>query len=211
MTFDQLQDKWSSQTDRAQIAVDTAVLLEKIRKNKRDFERAIFWRDVREAGGSLVLALVLTYLSVKDKSWPIFVLALACCFVGAFMVIDRRLQKRKSGKYSQTLLSCAQLSLGQVNHQIWLLKNVFWWYLLPFSIGLASFFRPAHWKTVSFTSPREVISSVGVIVIWFLLYYGIYRLNQWVVKKGLSPRRSELEELIGNLTTNPPTADDCRL
>jgi hypothetical protein len=181
-----------------------------VRKNKRDFERAIFWRDVREAGGSFIFAPLLIYLGVRDRLWPMFVLALACWFVAAFMIIDRRLQKRKSGRCSQTLLYYAQLSLKQVNHQIWLLKNVFWWYLLPFSIGIVFVFGLVLWKTrsVLFTSLRVAALLVGVFTFWILLYYGIYRLNQWAVKKDLLPRRSELEQLLENLTEYQPTTDD---
>jgi len=208
MTYDQLRDKWDSQTNPVQIAVDKDLLLKMVRKEKRTFECLIFWRDVREAGGSFILSFVFLYFCLKDKSWPMFVMALACWFVAAFMVIDRRIQKRKSGECSNTILSYAQHSLQQVNHQIWLLKNVLWWYLLPFSVGIGIIFGLFLWEQLLQGNTREVLLIIRQIALGLLLYYGIYKLNQWAVKKYLLPRRLDLEELLDNLIDNQPTAND---
>ena len=45
----------------------------------------------------------------------------------------------------EPLLSCVKDSLAQVEHQIWLLRNVFWWYLLPSAIPLLAFFAHVSW------------------------------------------------------------------
>ena len=44
----------------------------------------------------------------------------------------------------------------------------------------------------------------GVVALFVtLLYWGIYWLNQFVVKKNLEPRRQELETLLTGLEENP--------
>ena len=53
--------------------------------------------------------------------------------------------KRKPSEPGDPLLESVKESLTQVEHQIWLLRNVFWWYLLPFTISILAFFAHVTW------------------------------------------------------------------
>lgn len=55
------------------------------------------------------------------------------------MVVDRRRYPQRSSDPGEPLMVYVNESLSQVEHQIWLLRNVFWWYLLPPSILLMAF------------------------------------------------------------------------
>ena len=54
--------------------------------------------------------------------------------------------KRKPSEPGDPLLESVKESLTQVEHQIWLLRNVFWWYLLPFAISIMAFFAQISWQ-----------------------------------------------------------------
>ena len=107
-------------------------------------------------------------------------------------------------KHSDPLAHCIKVSLAQVEHQIWLLRNVLWWYLLPFTVGIALFWSHVAWQA------RDNVAGLKFIGLCFaglfVLYTGIYYLNQYAVRKGLIPRRRELESLLKNLTNNDKIA-----
>jgi hypothetical protein len=86
----------------------------------------------------------------------------------------------------------------QVSHQIWLLKNVFWWYLLPLQIGLAALIGSVAWQARA--AGLAVIMGLAAFALGCgLLGWGVYHLNQIAVRKSLEPRRQELETLLSSL------------
>jgi len=119
------------------------------------------------------------------------------------MVTDRLIQKRRQPKVTEILTACIKTSLYKINHQIWLLKNVLWWYLLPPGVGIAIFMGYIAFVVVG----RDAISgSIGLILFFsgylifvFFLYWGIYWLNQMAVRKELLPRKQELEQILESL------------
>jgi hypothetical protein len=179
--------------------VNTDILLKEVRRNKQYFDAMIFWRDVREAGGSFLMMFVFVYLAIKDAYMLLLAPALVCLFVAIFMVIDRVKLKNKFPFYEKnaSLEKCIRVSLGHVNHQIWLLKNVSWWYLLPFAIGVSIPFFEGAWnlRNSEILIPF-LIKTFGFLII---LYIGVYCLNQYTVKKDLIPRKEELEELLKSI------------
>jgi D-alanyl-D-alanine carboxypeptidase len=88
--------------------------------------------------------------------------------------------------------------LAQVEHQIWLLRNVFRWYLLPFTISILAFF--AH---VSWLRSEEWLEALAFATFLFVfvlgLYSFVYYLNQNAVRTQLEPRRQELLALLASL------------
>ena len=97
-------------------------------------------------------------------------------------------------------------SLTQVEHQIWLLRNVFWWYLLPPSISMMAFFLHVAW--MSTTVWWEFVLVAGGFGLSLLVVYGwIYWINQWAVRNQLEPRRQHLLKLVANLENENNAAD----
>jgi hypothetical protein len=198
MTFNELQKTWQKDTSISKLTIDPDLLFREVKRNKKHFESTIFWRDVREVGVSFTLAIFFLYLSMKSNLWSLYILALACIFVGVFMVIDRIIQKKKLPKPSDSLADCIKISLTQVKHQIWLQRNVFGSYLLPFAVGISLFWVNVAWK-IHNDSLTGLIFIGGCFVGLIILYTGIYYLNQYAIRKGLMPRKKELESLLNGL------------
>ena len=200
MNFEDMQKTWQSQNPGAQVTINADVLLNEVRRNQRQFRATIFWRDVREVGACAVMAVGFWVWGIRWQWWSLYLLSFGCFFVGAFFLVDRRIQKRKQPVKNDSLQACIQNSLFQVNHQIWLLKNVFWWYLLPILIGLGA----VSASTIRHTQQAGPATMIGLgafyVVFYGLVYWGIYWLNQIAVRRNLEPRRQELETLLASLT-----------
>ena len=116
-------------------------------------------------------------------------------------MIDRQIQRSKRPKCEEGLESTIRNSLWQINHQIWLLKNILWWYLLPLVIGWAAFVGKSMWNKPLEDVQWHFVMRVYV-VLCFAFFYFVYWLNQRAVKKCLEPRIKELkalEDLLASL------------
>lgn len=202
MNFEQLQNQWQQQNKEDTMIIDMGVLLKEVQRNKKQFDSMIFWRDVREAGGSLVMMVVFTVGAIYANDISLLFPALACLFVAAFMIIKRMRFKKEHpcSDNSATLSQCIRNSLANVNYQIWLLKNVFWWYLLPFILGISIFWIWVGW--VARSSNIALLFIAGCFIFLFVTYWGVYRLNQKAVAKELQPRKDELESLLNSISNS---------
>ena len=205
MNFDDLQKKWQQQKTPDSIQIDSSILLTELRHNKQSFDAAIFWRDFREIAVALILIVFVVYDTIKTGDYKPLYIAGACVFVVLFMLIDRIRQNKTNPDPGPdaSLRRTAEYSLIRVSHQIRLLKNVFWWYLLPFTAAIAILYLGSiHWSWTEFIEglPDSAIFPAGGII----LYIGIYFLNQLAVRYALQPRRQELEILLTRLTASAP-------
>jgi len=200
MTFEELQTSWQEQPIPDSLTIKEDMLLAITRRNQQDFLAAILRRDFREVAVCVLLVVCFLHNYVHSKSISMLIVAVGCLFVGSFFIIDRLIQKKRQPVYEDSLTSCLKQSLNQVNHQIWLLRNILWWYLLPVGIGML--IGPVLEKGLAF-----VVSKDYVIVSTFLvlIFYGIYRINQHAVLHGLLPRRNEILALLNQLD---PDKDD---
>ena len=194
MNFEDLQKAWQTQDTGAKVTINTDVLLKEVRRNQQQFWRTIAWRDLREVGVAFLLTWYFLRRGLHHHDWTDSLLAIACFGVGLSMGIDRCLQRKKMPVKSDSLRNCVIASLHQVNHQIWLLKNVFWWYLLPIAIPLAISAGVKMWHGRH--SSAALIGGCVYILFCTLLNWFLYWLNQFAVKKSLTPRRLELETLL---------------
>lgn len=199
MNFEDLQQAWQAQHTSAKVTISTDVLLKEVRRNQQQFRMTIFWRDVREVGVCALMTLFFLGWGGLWQWWSLYLLALCCFFVGAFFLVDRRIQHRKQPVKNDTLLACIQSSLSEVDHQIWLLKNIFWWYLLPILIGLSAVSASTLWHQQADGLTTIIGLGAFYTVFYGLVYWGVYCLNQRAVRKGLEPRRRELESLLTDL------------
>ena len=208
MNFEALQKAWQAQDANARATIDTDALLKKVRRDKNQFWRIIFWRDVREVGAAFLGTWYFFNRGLRNHDWTDCLMALACFGVGVFMLVDRRLQSRKKPVASDSLLAGIESSLQEVNHQIWLLKNVSWSYLLPlFATWLISV-AVTSWQERHTTS--KLIGWGVYVAFGILMYWYIYRLNQNAVKKSLRPRKHELEALLAQTgqPVHPPETNN---
>jgi hypothetical protein len=198
MNFEDLQKAWQSQDPSAQVTINADVLLKEVRRNQQNFRAGLFWRDLREVGVAAFLTWLFLHWAIRDRAWPLYLLALACFGVGSFMLADRWFQRKKQPAPSNSVRSCVEGSLVQVNHQIWLLRNVFWWYLLPIQVGLGALICSVVWQ-LRHAGLAVILGLMGYALVCGLLCWGVYKLNQYAVRKTLEPRRQELETLLSSL------------
>ncbi len=202
MNFEALQKAWQAQYPGAQVTIDADALLKEVRRNQRRFASLIFWRDVREVSVALLLVPLWIYLGREmHRPWTWYLAIPVLLWIAGFHLADRMRQKRRQPKPGDTLRECIESSLAQIEHQIWLLRNVFWWNVLPMGAAVTIYFAHRAWLARNhglvalFHWGREA----GVLA---LIFWGVYLLNQYAVRKYLEPRRQEMEVLLESLQSD---------
>jgi CubicO group peptidase (beta-lactamase class C family) len=200
MAPDPLQQAWQSQNSQTHMSVNTDELLKAIQTSQANFRATIGGRDVREVGVAVVMIpvwLIMGYTMSLPWTWYLGIPAFL--FVAGFILVDRKRHPQRAGVPGEPLIDSAKESLNQVEHQIWLLRNVFWWYLLPFLIAIFAFFFHVAWRSGNWWSLLGSTTFVAV------LYWGIYALNQFAVRQQLEPQRQELLKVLASLKDETTT------
>jgi len=174
-------------------------LLRELERNKQHFEATVFWRDLREIGVAVLMVPILLWMGLHWKlPWTFYLMIPAMVWIAGFMWVDRIRQKRRQPRPGDPLRDCLDRSLAQVEHQIWLLRNVFWWYLLPPGVAAAVFFGHCLWLAWS-GGWLAWVAMAGAIAVAALILWAVYGLNRHAVRRDLEPRRSELRALMASL------------
>jgi len=199
MEPDQFQQAWRAHSSQTRVAFDADALLKELQRSQQEFQSTIFGRDVREVGVSLVMIPIWLAMGIwMSLPWTWYLTVPALIWVAGFIFVDRRRHPQRPSAPGEPLLFYVKESLAQTEHQIWLLRNVFWWYLLPFCLSIMAFFLQVAWNKSS--DLLEFVFSAGAMGLFLLVVYGgVYFLNQYAVRKQLEPRRQELLKLIDNL------------
>ncbi len=197
MNPDELKQAWQASARR--LTIDADVLLKTVQRNARDFNRTIFWRDVREAGGSLLMVPLWFYLGPKfSLPWTWYLGVPGLLWIAGFMIVDRLRQKKQQPRLETALGECIVSSLAQVEHQIWLLRNVLWWYLLPVALPILAFFAQVSWQA-RVGGWWTVLIFTAMVVFEVVVLGWVYWLNQHSIQVELEPRRQELRALRESL------------
>ena len=196
---DELKKAWQSQTFPSRLTLDGGVLLEELRRKDRQFRAIVFFRDVREIGVALVLLPVWIIMGIKMSSpWTWWLGVPALLWIAGFMIIDRTRQRRNRSAPGDSLRRCVEGSLAEVEHQIWLLRNIAWWYLLPIFIALIAFAAQGAWQYRD-DGLKTVAQFAAVTAVLVAVFGFIYWLNQYAVRNQLEPRLEELQTLLRSL------------
>jgi len=212
MNPDDFKRAWQAQTSHTQLKVDAELLFEEVQRNQRSFTATIFWRDVREVGVSLLLVPLWLYLGVTlSLPWAWYLTVPVLLWIAGFMLVDRKRFQRQHPEPSDSLRRCVESSLAQVEHQIWLLRNVLWWYVLPPALSILAFLAQAlalpilalcaqaGWEARSGVW-MTVLGLAAVVTVTAYFFVGVNRMNQEAVRSKLEPRRQELEAILAHLT-----------
>ncbi len=207
---DKYQQAWKAQASQTRVTVDDDLLQKAVRHSRGSFRALIFWRDVREVGVGLVMIPVWFYIGiVAPLPWTWWLTVPALVWMSGFMLVYRRRHMSQPSEPDEPLLSCVQNSLAELEAQIWLLRNIFWWYLLPPSMSMSAFFVHIAWRLRG--GWLTVLGSVVVLEGTLAVTYGVlYFVNQYVVRSQLEPQRQELLRLLASLTdetTSPVTGE----
>jgi hypothetical protein len=202
MAPDNYQQAWQAQASQTRVTVDADLLLKELERNQRAFRATIFFRDFREVATALIMVPVWFYLGAKSSlPWTWYLTVPALLWIIAFFLVDRRRHPQRPSAPGESLLATVKESLSQVEHQIWLLRNVFWWYLLPLTISIETFF--GHVALRSAHSWPEAIGALAFATPTFFFLATIYCfidwLNQRAIRLHLGPRRQELLALLASL------------
>ncbi len=199
MDPDNFQQAWRAETSRTRVMVDADLLRTEVERSQQGFQSTIFWRDVREVGASLIMIPIWLVMGFSmSLPWTWYLTVPAFVFVAGFILADRNRHPQRPSGPGEPLLFYVKESLAQVEHQIWLLRNIFWWYLLPFCISIMAFFLQIAWNRSS-DWWGFVLSAGALGLFLFVIYGGTYRLNQRAVRQQLEPRRQDLLKLIAGL------------
>ena len=206
MSPDEFQQAWHAETSKTRITVNADLLKKEVQRSQRDFRTAILIRDYREVGVALVMLPVWVIMGYAlSLPWTWYLVMIGIVWGIVFILVDRKRHKHTLPGPEEPLLNSANESLAQVEHQIWLLRNVVWWYLLPYAIPMFVFFVHAC-KSIGLSWPAALVAASFPSLFVVLLYAFLYVLNQREVRKRLEPRRVELLALIASL--NDETTDE---
>src|SRR4051795_1079315 len=197
MDPDPLQDAWQSQPPPA---IDTDGLVREFRGGQQRFAAMIFWRDVREVGVCLLLLPVWVGMGVGiGLPWSWYLVMPGIVWIAAFLTVDRIRQGRHRALPGDPLVRGVESSLAEVEHQIWLLRNVQWWYLLPLAVPMLAFFAHTFWRALRGNVWEAAIATTLAAAIVGGVYGWVYWLNQKAVRSTLEPRQRELQGLLKSL------------
>jgi hypothetical protein len=218
MNLDEFERAWKSQGGAA---LNADQLAEALRKHDQSFNRMIYLRDAREIGVALVLIPIWVAMGLGIpligalSPWTWWLEIPALIWVAGFMYVDRKRQQRGAPAAGAPLRTTMAYSLDQVEHQIWLLRNILWWYLLPLGIPIALFFVQVNMQ-IEEKSPVPfwlTLFNAGIplgaalpVVFLIALYGFIYWLNQYAVRKQLDPMRQHLQAALDGLTDEAAAA-----
>jgi len=193
--FDELQSVWNSQNDGRRLTVDSETLRKILKRSHRQFTSTIFWRDLRETVAALFVVAWIVWS--RQIGWGPIVLAVSVVVSTGFLLVDRWRHRSKTVEKDECLENQIQSSLFDVNHQIWLLRNVHW-LLVPLVVGWSCCLV---WGVMRIREPGMTFYILLTIYAACALgfFYFVYLLNQKAVKKDLEPRRAELESLLATL------------
>jgi len=204
MNPDNFKQAWQTQSSQTRLTIDAELLLKEVRRNQRYFTAMIFWRDVREVGTAVLMVPVWLYMGVTlSLPWMWYLTLPALVWIAGFMLADRMRHKRQPPGPGEPLRQCVESSLAQVEHQIWLLRNIFWWYLLPLALPMLAFLGQIAWEMRA-GGWLTVLGIGWVVIVVVIVFTSIYRLNQNAVRSELEPRRQELEALLMSLKDETP-------
>jgi hypothetical protein len=210
MSLDKMREIWKEEGGPSTMRVDREWLMGMVRRRQRDFNLTILRRDVVEVSVALFCAAFFIFCGIKSESvWghsvgSLYLLSATDLWVAGFLVVDRFRWKKRASYPPEPSTAFLDRSGSEIEHQIWLLKNVLWWYLLPPAAGIlcvfVQVFLQAAWVAGE-TGGLWVLRGTftGAFMFTLLVFYGVYHLNQRCVRKDLEPRRHELVELRQNL------------
>lgn len=146
MEPDDLQAAWQKQPP-ARLTIDADLILTEVRRNQEQFTTMIFWRDLREFVVAILLVPIwLAMGAMLRLPWAWYLMIPVLLWYTAFMLWDLVRHRRQPSQSGEPLRQRVQQSLAQVERQIWVLRNVFWWALVPFALAALAFTGQVGWR-----------------------------------------------------------------
>lgn len=190
MNASELEHLWQRQQPIELSPENIAQITATVDKVDRKFRRTIWWRDLREIGAVLILAV---WFGLSGQTWLRWLAVASVLFVAAWIIRSRIVVR--PDREMPSVIERLQQMIRETETQIHLLRSVLWWYLLPCAVALFV-------MVVLDSPPRNFSSSQLLIFIGLMIpfFLAIYWLNQWAVRKKLVPRRENLRHALAELS-----------
>ncbi|HOZ49982.1 MAG TPA: hypothetical protein PLO37_03540 [Candidatus Hydrogenedentes bacterium] len=204
MNLDKLRERWQALDASLTPNADADDVTAACRGRASEFRTKMLVSDILEIGTGLVMAWVwafpFTRLFAGHK--PLMYLgAAAILFVCAFLVGARVLRHRNAKPEFASVSDELRRHLYAVNQQIWLLRNLIWWYLLPAAFAILTVLIAVVLEAEKAHVNRVLINEAMYIPCCLLLFVGIYYWNQRAVRKDLLPLKKEVERILLDMET----------
>ena len=207
MNLDKMREIWKEEGGSSTMKIDKDWLLGMVRRRQAEFTRANLARDILVVSVLPIVAASFIYGGVRYTHWPYYLIAAALLCVAVFVVVDRFRWKNKAARNADPSISFLDQSLDEIDHQIWLYRNLAWWFLLPPAVGMAASFLLDFFESLFREGdPGGIWKPLETFLITMFVFYCVYWLNRKGVRDNLEPWRRELVELRQNLT-NGETPD----
>ena len=204
MEPDKFEQAWRSQSSHPRVTIHQDLLATEIQRSHETFRSTIFRRDFLEVAVAIVLIPVWIIIGQQGAlPWTWYLTIPAMIWLGGFILFDRIRHPQRPIEAGDSLLQGIEESLKQVEHQIWLLRNIFWWYLLPPTIPILAFFFHVSWLKSDNWSVAVILFLSNALLL-VVVFGVIYWVNQRAVRKDLEPRRQELLVLRSSLQSETP-------
>ena len=159
------------------------VLLERLEKKTRAFDRRISLRDLRESIAGVLVTVVFLFFAVRTAN-PVSRVAflwLAACGVWIIGFLRRYARAARKPAPEQALTAYREALVEKIDRQIWLLKNVKYWYILPLWLGemlvaVALLGQPGGW--IGFLCLAAFFTAVNAFVWWLNESQGVGSLRR---------------------------------
>lgn len=183
MKLDDFKQPWQEKQRELDQQVDHVV--KTMRTRMSSFDNVIGFRDLRETIAGVGIAIWFGYSFFKHDQW-IAKTGAAIVVLASIMIVAVVNWARLTGRVArpgQTLHDYCSDELNRVDRQIWLLRNINWWYTGPIFVGVTI-------EMLGVLSPAKLLIFVSTLLIpmaWF-----VHWLNQFAVRNQLIPLREEL-------------------
>lgn len=197
---DLLQQAWKEHLSESRITVNAELLQQEVQIDRDSFQSVIKNRDLGEISGSLLLIPVfLIMAAILPLPWTWYLSIPTLIGVPAFMLWHRRKNSRPE-QTDETLVESVRHSIADLEDQIWLLRNVLWWYLLPYGLPIVIFFAHVSWQCRTLDPLFAILFFVLLAGSTVTMYAFIYWMNQAAVRNSLVPKRNALAGVLATLT-----------
>jgi len=189
MNLDDFKPQWQQRQRDLDRSVDHVI--KNVRSRMSSFDRTIWFRDMREAFAAALLSIWYSFDLFQAQNWLGKIGAgigiLACVII--VLVLYWAQRKGKVARTDLPLEDYCKAELTRVDRQIWLLRNVHWWYLGPLFVAIV----------VQIAGKNPSPSGLIFLLFFVLPLFGfVYWLNRVAVRFQLLPLRRELTSAINN-------------
>ncbi|QDU06590.1 hypothetical protein V6x_63440 [Gimesia chilikensis] len=201
MAPDEFQQAWQAHSAQTRVIIDADLLREEVQRDQRQFNTMISYRDFGEVGVAVIMIPVWFVMGfMLDLPWTWYLSVPVFLWIAGFMLLYRKRHQPESEPTTEPLLQqCVERSLAEVEQQIWLLRNILWWYLLPPTLSITAFFAQVSWQSRGGGWLYALIFFVLLEGFLLAVYGSVYLMNKRVVRTQLIPRQEELQKLRASL------------